>query len=136
MIKMTYKDNYKHLKKDTIEAVKTTLFDYRFYRLTDEGKFNMLKALKDRLNEIYGTITNLSRTDEATNGFYSPINNTIYLNKLSLMTFLHEFKHSIQQQKGRKNNEDIARGWSISLFAVSSPKHYERAVEKGILFYS
>jgi len=56
--------------------------------------------------------------------------------KPSMVTFLHEFKHGLQDMTGKKNSEVIARGWSLSVFAQASPRHYNRAVARGLLFYN
>lgn len=135
-IKTTYSDDFKHIKLSTIRKVRKIIIEKKYFRQNDENKFNLLKELLNFLNNEYQTETQLNRTQEQTAGYYNIAEKTIYLNKLSLMTFLHEFKHSIQAQKNRTNNEDIARGWSISLFKRASLKHYNRAKEKGILLYT
>lgn len=135
LLKMAYKGKYKHIKRETIDAVKRILLEQKYYRQQDDDKFLLLKTLLQKLNQIYGTNTRLKRTKEDTAGYYSPAEKSIYMNKLSMVTFLHEYKHSLQHQKGKENNEAVARGWSVSLFATASSRHYQKAVEKGILFY-
>jgi len=66
---------------------------------------------------------------------YDSNTNTIHLFKLSLITFLHEFKHSLLKAKGKRQTETRARGYSISLFYQASERHYNRAVRKGLIFH-
>lgn len=137
---MTYKDKYTHIKKETINIIRILIKTFHYYKFDDKHKFYALRYALFKLNEIYKTDTKLKRMNNVmrlllANGYYNHLNKTIYLNKLSLVTFLHEFKHSLQHQKGKKNSENIARGWSVSLFALASPYHYERAKRKGLLFF-
>jgi len=132
---MTYCDRYKKIREETIFVVNTLIKRYKYFRRTESKKLILLKIVLGRLNDIYKTKTKLKTTKIKTDGYYNLLDKTIYLNKLSLVTFLHEFKHSLQHQKGKKNNEEIARGWSVSLFKLASPRHYERAVKKKLLLY-
>ena len=131
-----YNLKYKNINIDVINLVKKAILEDRFFKKEDAEKLIYLKMMLIKLNNIYNLATNLDLTTEKTDGYYNTLNRTIYLKKLSLLTFLHEFKHSIQHQKGLNNNEEIARGYSCSLFYLASPFHYNRAIEKGIIFFA
>jgi len=75
-------------------------------------------------------------------GRYYPSHNEIHLyKKISLVTLLHEFRHAMQYRLKevkiyKKHLEKDARAWSCSLYKLSAPKSYEKAVQLGILnFY-
>lgn len=72
-------------------------------------------------------------------GCYIPSHHTICLfRKPSLTTLMHEFRHAMQHQLGVKKYkgfEPDARAWSCSLYRLSAPKAYKRAVEKGLLHF-
>lgn len=74
-------------------------------------------------------------------GCYFPTLNEMYVfKKPSLTTLLHEFRHCMQKQLGvtqfRKDAEEDARAWSCSLYRLSAPNSYKKAMEKGIMHYS
>jgi hypothetical protein len=131
-----YDKKYTKIKPDTIEAVRKIILEDRYFKKDAEQKMILLQDLLSKLNVIYGTNTTLRQTTEQTSGYYRLSDRQISLNKLSLVTFLHEFKHGLQHQRGLQNNENIARGWSVSLFKLSSLRHYDRAVARGLLFFS
>jgi len=140
--KKLYKDRYTKIDKRTIEAVRNAILTQRFYKQDNSNKKQIITELFNRLNAIYNTQATL-RIDENNNnmymmtggGMYNPSNNTIHLFKLSLITFLHEFKHALLKAKGKKQSEIQARGYSISLFYKASERHYNRAVRKGLIFH-
>lgn len=137
---MTYKEQYKNIKSATIELVKTFIKDKRAWNKPSEELNKNYIELLEKLSLIYGIETPqlkvLSISEiEGFYGCYSPIDNIIVLPKYSLVTLLHEFKHALQHHKNKINNEEVARGWSISLFYLSSEKAYNNAVRKGLLFY-
>ena len=68
-------------------------------------------------------------------GFYNQETNHIELPHYSVVTLLHEFKHAMQHLTNQPQNEEVARGWSLSLFYKAAPKHFKRAVERAIIFF-
>lgn len=69
-------------------------------------------------------------------GCYDPEANAIHLPKFSVVTLAHEFRHAWQHQTGRRvGDEEDARGWSVSLVYLASPKFYWQAKAKGLLVY-
>lgn len=137
-----YKEKYKKINKKTIELVRNAIINKKYFKQNDDNKKVILIEMLKNLNAIYKTQTQLKINEKNTLGYmlsgggcYEPSSKTIHLFKLSLITFLHEFKHSLQLQKQKENSEIIARGYSISLFYLASPRHYERAVKKGLIFH-
>ena len=68
-------------------------------------------------------------------GSYSIDEKKIFLNKTSLVTYLHEFFHYWRIEKKLKNSEELARGWSISLYFLATPKLCTSAIENGLILH-
>jgi hypothetical protein len=133
---LCYKDAYKNIDSKTIKLVRYAIRELKYFRKNGDEKLKILKEMLGILNGIYKTETKIEMKDNCGDGCYNLLNKTISLNKkLSMVTFLHEFKHSLQHQTHKPNNEDIARGWSCSLFYNATPKLYEKSVNKGLLFF-
>jgi hypothetical protein len=66
---------------------------------------------------------------------YVPFIELIVLNKPSLVSFLHEFKHHLNIKKNLPNTEDSARGFSHSLYYLSTPNLFRSSVKKGLLIH-
>ena len=132
-----YQHKYKHLKKESIALVKHLILDKKFFRQDEVNKLILLDFLNKELCKIYNTkeICKI-KIDTYNDGYFNFFNGIIALShKVSLITFLHEFKHFLQTQRNKENSEEIARGWSISLFFQASPKHFFRALNKGLILH-
>ena len=133
-----YQFKYKHLNKDAIKEVREVILKYRIFKLNRTERFILLKELNKSLSKIYKIkkphlVYDSSREHD---GFYNHNSNIIVLNdKLSLITYLHEFKHALQTLKHKKNSENIARSYSLSLFYNASPRHFRRAIRKGLILH-
>lgn len=140
-----YNLRYTKIKPVVVDLVRNIIIEQQFFKLQKKTKFlildNLLKDLCKTYNikkiELkYIPLNNPIEYLFLYNGFYNKDNNTLYLNeKLSLITFLHEFKHAVQHLKNKPNNEEIARGYSLSLFYLASPKHFNNALKKGLIFH-
>jgi hypothetical protein len=135
--KMTqYNTQYTRIKQNTISAVRHAIIEQRIFKAQEEQRYNILRELNAKLCEIYNLIPCEIVTAINTDGFYNPLARVIALNKkLSLITFLHEFKHFLQHERHAHNSEEIARAWSISLFYLASEKHFNRALRKGLIIH-
>lgn len=133
-----YNLRYEKINKRTINVVRHFIFDAKPWvgnKVERLKKFdNLLKELSDIYNINKPSI--VIKKNVIGNGAYSVVENKIYMSKISVVTLLHEFKHAIQFQKHKTNTEKAARGWSVSLFYLASPKHYQKAVEKGLLLFT
>jgi len=68
-------------------------------------------------------------------GHYNVSANKIAINKPSLVTYLHEFCHYKRIHLKQKNTEHIARGWSISLFYLATPKLCLKSIKSGKIIH-
>lgn len=138
----SYKDMFKKIKPETIALVKDFIETQRPWHGTDEEKKVKYIALLNKLCAIYSVsvprfaVEPNNQTLIESHGVYDITDDIIKMPKYSVVTFLHEFKHMIQHKKDKPNNEEIARGWSISLFYRASPKHYRIAKRKGLLLFT
>lgn len=153
VIKMEYHLKYKNIKAETVEAVRKAIIEDKIFRKEGEDRLRVLRALNEKLCLIYNVNPcELVMTPNFYGvGQYQAENNKIVFNeKLSLVTFLHEFKHFLRHRVDRivptaqnilemfagiSKEEEIARGWSISLFYKASEKHFRRALEKGLIIH-
>jgi len=151
---MNYSELYKKIKKSIVASIKEAILEKHFYKMDFKEKKAWMKEWLKFASEKYGIkspklVISKSRVGEK-NGCYEPLLNRIILSRCSIVTLLHEFKHALDFQKQKhvnlnrsfleaigkiKRSEDKARGWSVSLFAQASPKHYQRAVEKEKLLF-
>lgn len=132
-----YYKQYTKIKPEVITAIKS-LIDSGFFRESKKNKLNMIKQLHTTLCNIYQLPICEVELERRlwSNGMYNPIKDKIILfKKVSLVTYLHEFKHYLQLKKGKRNNENIARAWSLSLFYLADKKAFKRAVEKGLVLH-
>jgi len=131
-----YKDAYKNLDGRIVALTRSLIFEKKFYRQSDSEKLRLMNWWLKKASEIYGIpVPKLEISNSCGSGCYSLLRKKIYLPKFSLVTLFHEFKHHMQEMKNKPNTENIARGWSVSLFYQASPEHYENAVRKKLLIY-
>lgn len=124
---------YKNISKDTIMAVRAIVKEGLFKKKGDE-RFALLSKLHTLLCSQY-QVTGLLKKGKIDQ--YLIPTNTIFINdeKLSLISYLHEFKHLLQFQKNKPNSEKIACGWSLSLYYLATPKLFNKALEKGLIIH-
>ncbi|UDY80739.1 hypothetical protein [Geobacillus phage GR1] len=146
---MTYSTAFKNIDKRTVEATKK-LIKSGFWKkdVSTEYKVKICNEWLETVSEVYGIEVPEFRFDtsevmymQTGGGYYEPWAKRITLfKKFSLVTFLHEFRHHMQHEMElslfRRNHEEDARGWSVSLFKKATPKSYKNAVEKGLLHFS
>lgn len=146
---MTYSTAFKNIDKRTIKATKKLIKSGLWKKdLSTEHKVKICNEWLETVSEIYGIEVPKFRFDESEamymktgGGCYEPFEKRITLfKKFSLVTLLHEFRHHMQYELDlslfRRNHEEDARAWSISLFKAAAPKSYKNAVEKGLLHFS
>jgi len=129
---------YTNIEKEAVLAVRTAVKSGLFKKdkLLEERK-KILWNLHNDLCVVYKIeVINIEYIDGFWGiGQYDRNNNKIILNKISLVTYLHEFCHYMRIIKKEKNTEEIARGWSISLFYLATPKLCKVAIEKGLIIH-
>ena len=147
---MSYSESFEQIRFHTVEATKQLVKSGLWKKdKTDEYKIKICKRFLDQLSEIYSIeppkfnfLHAQHLYDQTGGGVYHSTQKQISLyNKFSLVTLLHEFRHHMQNEvyglEIYKNDvEEDARGWSVSLFKMATPKAYKNAVEKGLLHFS
>lgn len=126
---------YKHIKRETIEAVKDH-WKLGFWKGDIVHRQKVFESLLKRLCEIYNikSAPQIEIVKEDKNlGVFKPNLNLIVMNKYSLITFLHEFKHVKDVNEGKRVNEENARGWSLSIMYKVNPKYLIKIVQKGLV---
>lgn len=109
----------------------------QYYKQSTEKKMELLNNFHQHLCKIY----NLQYQsiflveDHPFIGSYNVLNHKIEINKPSIITYLHEFYHFKANIKRLKNSEELARGWSHSLFYRAAPKMYKQAKLTGKLLH-
>lgn len=120
--------------KQNIEASKFLrkyVIAFKFWRKSKKEKYNQLVTILPQLCDFYNTreckivIKNLN----SNNDHYCLSNDTIYLYSPSIMTFIHEFGHHLQNNgyNLNPNCSDIelqCQQWSHTLFFMMAPKLY------------
>jgi hypothetical protein len=122
-----------------IQRVKDLIKQEHFFKCDDKQKENLLRQLTTDLSIIYNVqdINFLMVSDYIGSlcGCYQPMTRIMVLNKPSLVTFLHEYKHHLNNMTQQDNTEESARGFSHSLYFQATPKLFENAVLKGLLVF-
>jgi len=130
---------YTVIKPEVVKRLRDFIVKDRPWRGTAEEKQVKFDALLHDLSEIYAIpqpTLHISDPEHAMgSGFFNGTSNHIELPHYSVVTTLHEFKHALQHHLHQPQNEEVARGWSLSLFYHAAPKHFKTAVERGIVFF-
>lgn len=129
-----YHKMFQHLSQAAIEAVRETAAD-GLWRLPEYEGYLLLQRLADRLCEIYRLPP--VRVEQADYEVYIPSRSIIGLPRVSLVSFLHEFRHHMQTH-GRQHYPSVevdARGWSISMFRRACPGSFKRAWRAGRIWF-
>jgi hypothetical protein len=132
-------DQLNEIPTKVISEIRATIQAGLFRTKDEKEKLQMLFALKNQLVQLY----NIDQCEIQivphwpSVGSYSTDHKTIIIDKCSLVTFLHEFRHHIQHCLNLNiiDVEDDARGWSHSAYFLATPRLFETAVRKGILIF-
>lgn len=135
---MKYHLKFRHIKKLTIENIRLIIKSGLFKKDTTlEQKQMLICELSDKLCMVYNLQPVMIKWQDNFFGVgcYNHVDNSITLNKPSLVTFLHEFYHYMAIKNELVNTEDNARGWSISAYYLATPKLCTKAIEKGLIIH-
>lgn len=131
------------LRTATCEAVKATIKS-GYFKQDDNSRFNALKELNQQLASIYKIeppelcwFPNPIMYMITGGGQFQAPHNKIFLfkpKKLSLVTFLHEFKHALDHATKKKTTESKADKWSLAIYCQVVPKMFQKAVNEGKIF--
>lgn len=128
-----YDRRFRNLHRRAVEAVDDAL--PALWGLDRPDALDRLQALADDLSAVYDLPSPEVRY--ADRPYYAPGEAVLAVDKPSIVSFLHEYRHHMQAH-GRQANDNIeedARGWSISLFATAEPRHFRRAWERGSILF-
>ena len=109
----------------------------------DTQKWMHMQRFVMGASEVYGMeFPRVKISSFAGDGYYSILDNKIFMSKPSIITVVHEFRHAMQvQQKARGwsgreiDVEHDARGWSLSLYYKVAPITFRRLVRSGKVFH-
>ena len=108
-----------------------------YFRLDDLEKVERLKALGEKLAEIYGVpalpkvVINPGIPQFGT---YNIVTWKVTLRKPSIVSFLHEFRHHLQRQGNIqvvRDKEHDAQAWACSVYYRGCPERYLKAAREG-----
>lgn len=138
---MKYHKKFSRFHPKTIRLFKALRLNWS--RLDEEQKWLQMQRFVMGASEIYGMeypTVKISRF--AGDGYYSTLENKIFMSKPSIITVVHEFRHAMQMQgkargwSGREIDvEHDARGWSLSLYYKVAPITFRRLVRSGKVFH-
>lgn len=130
-----YHKIFQNLNQSAIAAVRETAGE-GLWRLPDFEGFILLNQLAEKLSEIYNILP--ARVELHPIESYNPETRTIGLPKISMVSFLHEFRYHMHHQ-GIIHYEDNpikdCRGWSISLFRRACPGSFRRSWQAGLISF-
>jgi hypothetical protein len=138
MENIQYPLKFKNIKAETINAIRETIKAGLFKsENTREFKEGLIIDLNKKLCGFYGLEENkiifINTPFCICN--YNHRTKEITLNKPSLISFLHEFKHYYDIIKAGLTTEESARGWSISAYFMATPILCKSAIERGLIIH-
>ena len=118
-----------------ITYLRVLIKEKHFFKMNEQQKKESLNELNIFMSSIYNiSISKIVISDLLPCAYWFDTEK-ISLNKPSLVSFLHEFKHHINHKLNLPNTEESARGFSHALYYIATPKLFESAVNKGLLIW-
>lgn len=121
---------------EVIAIVKAALAT-KLWRGTEGEKLEKLRALNRALSEHYGVpacTVDVKRTPRGPH--YRPGADQIVIDKVSLVSYLHEMAHHLLHHRGKPQQEIFPRSFSLSLFYKVAPRLFENARSSGRLLFT
>lgn len=122
--------------------VRKYLIKRKYYRQVESVQFTMLEKLLVSLNALFNTQATISYDPDIVeyNGGGQVEYGTqhIVMSSLSIMTFIHEYGHVLQETHKLTVSDDVeidAQEWSHTIFFIASPHMYLKAKSKGAFFH-
>jgi len=136
-----YHTSFSNLKPEIL-ALTDDLFKARPSRLTEDEAKQVFEKWMSRASEIYSVEPPKFTWDPmatlAGGGEYRSRTKTMAMSKVSVTTFLHEFRHHLQFEGAPMIDPDIeedARAWSLSLYYAVRPNLLKKMVQQGRIFH-
>jgi len=131
-----YHLKFKNINPKVVKLVRTTIKKGLFKREnTNEFKQNLILELHKELCDIYNLPLNNVIFDSGSFSHFNRLTHNITLENNSLVTYLHEFRHYHEVYNTNTTTEHTARGYSISLFYLSTPILFKNSVERGLIIH-
>ena len=119
-----------------IEIVKTALRT-KLWQGTAPERLEKLRALNSQLSAHYEvSVCSVEVRQTNIGPHYRPGKDQIVLDKVSLVSFLHEFGHHILHSRSLPQNETYPRSYSLGLFYRAAPRMFVAARQSGRLLYT
>jgi hypothetical protein len=147
----TYSEVFKNIKPEAVAITKELIKSGIWKKeVSNEDKAIYMGIWVQKMSQLYGMETpkfyfvggkeGKREYNRTGGGCYFPTLNEMYVfKKPSLTTLLHEFRHAMQEKldvkEFRKNKEEDARAWSVSLYKLAAPNSYKKAVAAGIMHF-
>lgn len=113
-------------------ALKTKL-----WQGSETAKLEKLRALNRALSAHYGVPACAVEVERTPIGpHYRPGTDRITLDKVSLVSWAHEFGHHLLHCRREQQQEEFPRAFSLSLFFKAAPRMFEAARSSGRLLYT
>ena len=109
----------------------------KLWRGAPGERLEKLRALNRQLSEFYGVpACEVSVRSTQMGPHYQPGANSIVLDKVSVVSYLHEFGHHLLHCRRKPQQEVFPRTFSLSLFYQAAPRMFEAARQSGRLLYT
>jgi len=130
-----YHTQFKNIDKRAIRLVRTIIKRGLFKSTnTLEFKKDLIKDLHLGLCDIYNLEVIPLEINSNLFNCYRHIGK-IELDKPSLISYLHEFRHYFEIKRKGRTTEKTARGYSISLYFLATPNLCINAINRGFIIH-
>lgn len=119
-----------------LAIVKTALRE-KLWRGLPPERLEKLRVLNRQMSEFYG-VPACSVTIQKTliGPHYRPGDDAIVLDKVSLVSWAHEFAHHLLHCRQKPQNEIFPRCWSLGIYFKAAPRMFETARASGRLLFT
>ena len=139
MSNVVYELDVVKVKREAVKLIREAVRG-GYYRITSpEDRFKELQRISSEICRIYD-VEEPKRiiVGERCNSYY-PQSRIIYIENYSLISYLHELRHHMQNVKGLQFNgltiEQDSRAFSMRLFKLAVPKMFLKAVKEGKILH-
>lgn len=109
----------------------------KMWQGSEAEKLEKLLALNRALSVHYGVPTcTVSISQTPIGPHYKPGADLIVLDKVSLVSYLHELGHHLLHHRRKPQQEEFPRAFSLSLFFKAAPRMFEAARSSGRLLFT
>lgn len=127
------------VKREAVKVIREAIKG-GYYRLpTPEEKYKALLEINNKVCDIYGVSYPKKIIVGKRRNSYYPTEKTIYVENYSIISFLHELRHHMQNVKGLRYEgltiEQDSRAFSMRLYALAVPKMFIKAVKGDKVLY-